>query len=378
MPLPARRPQSGFMITTVVDPAKGSTSWGERASIPLVRESLRRHSDLPSYGMTRFQGTRAQKNTLWREYRNYILQGLSYFDAATSISDRSACLLLYYALLNFAKAELLVANPSQIIGQRVAHGLSFNPIKAKKVTSDALLVQDGVFRMLYEARVGRPLSTRQRLPIQRLLRNIPELATQLQDVKFGSCAVIPLFHLIAVDATSAWPVLLMFTAIDPNNSTGKLFHKVFRPVQTNRMTWREEFSLSRRAMGNPVIYESIDVAANPSPNIFNDWGARAITWRIRDILSPSVSVGADGLITPSLYTSKLLSMPTSLARYATIYYASSLVRYRPSIFDERSAPENAYLFDAIARECALPVLVDALNGLEGRTQTFYGDESLRA
>src|ERR1039457_5238180 len=106
-------------------------------------------------------------------------------------------------------------------------------------------------------------------------------------------------------------------------------------------------------------------------------GSAGNTWRIKDILSPSVSAGADGLITPSIYSSKLLPMPASLARYATIYYASSLVRYRPSIFDAQSAPENAYLFDAIARECALPILVDALTGLEGRAQMFYGDESLR-
>jgi hypothetical protein len=327
--------------------------------------------------MARFQGTQAQKRALWREYRNYILQALSYFDAAINVPDRSACLLLYYAMLNFAKAELLVTNPSQIIGQRVAHGLSFSPIKAKKVTSDALLVQNGVFRMLYEKRVGQQLSLGQRLPIQRLLRNIPEIASQIQDVKFDPCAVIPLFHMISIDATSAWAVLLMWTAISPTSSTGNLFHKVFRQVELNVLTWREEFGLSRRAVGTPIVYQSIDVATHPSSSIINLWGAQAITWRIKDILSPSVSAGADGLITPSIYSSKLLPMPASLARYATIYYASSLVRYRPSIFDAQSAPENAYLFDAIARECALPILVDALTGLEGRAQMFYGDESLR-
>jgi hypothetical protein len=378
MTLPTRRPQTGYMVATIVDPLKGSSAWGERESISFVRELIRRHSDLPSYVIGRFRGPKAQTNALWREYRNYILQGLSYFDAASSVRDRSACLLLYYALMNFAKAELLVTNPSLIVGKRVAHGLSFDPIKARKVTSDALLAKGGVFSMLYQNRVGRPLPVPQRLPIERLLRNISELGTQLRDVGFGSCAVIPLFHVVAIGATSTWPVISMFTAIESKSSTGKLFLKVFRPVETNKMTWREEFSISRRAFANPITYESIDVAPRPHHNFFNSSGALAITWRLKDILSPSVSFGADGLLTPSLYSSKLLPMPASLARYATIYYASSLVRYRPSMFDERSTPENAYLFDAIARECALPILVDALNGLEGRTQMFHDDESFRA
>jgi hypothetical protein len=70
-------------------------------------------------------------------------------------------------------------------------------------------------------------------------------------------------------------------------------------------------------------------------------------------------------------------MPASLARYTIIFYASSLVRYRPSLFDAQSSPQNAYLFEAIARECALPLLVDSLAGLEGKPQLFYPDDALR-
>src|SRR5450631_1206490 len=194
MPLPTGRPYSGFVLTPIVDPSIGARTWGEPASIPLVRELIRRHAELPSYGSGRFSGTRSQKNALWRDYRNYVRQALSYFDAAVNVPDRSACLLYYYSLLNFAKAELLCTRATQIVGQRIAHGLSFNPIKARKVTSDALVVHDGVFRLLYEQRVGRTIASGQRLGIQRLLANIPEITSQLTDVNMGSTALTNLFH----------------------------------------------------------------------------------------------------------------------------------------------------------------------------------------
>jgi hypothetical protein len=325
--------------------------------------------------MDKFTGTKAQRKSLWGEYRNFVIQAISYFDAATKVSDRSACLLLYYAMLNFAKAELAVTDPSKVIGKRIGHGLSFNPVKAKRVSSDSLLVQDGVFRILYEKRVGKNLGLHQRLPVGRLLRNIPEIATQLQDVKFSPTAVKPLFHQICIDASSAWSVLMTWPQVDPKNVSGRLFHRVFQQVQTN-FDWRQEFAMSARMTVEPAMYESVEKAANFSPNLPNIMGAHALTWRIKDILSPSLDEGVDGQITPSLYASTLLPMPASLARYATIYYASSLVRYRPSIFDARTAPENSYLFDAIARECALPILVDALSALEGQTQVFV--RSLRS
>lgn len=47
------------------------------------------------------------------------------------------------------------------------------------------------------------------------------------------------------------------------------------------------------------------------------------------------------------------------------------------MFDPQSCPQNSYLFDAVARECALPLLIDALCGLEGKAQTFVSKDGLR-
>jgi hypothetical protein len=373
--LPTGRMYSNWSLGPIYDPARGSATWTERASVPLLRELLRRHAELPSYGIQRFTGTRAQKNELWKEYRNYVYQALSYFDAATNVSDRSACLLYYYAALNFAKAELLNTSASQIIHQRIHHGLSYDPTKARKLDNDYIKVSSGgIFGLLYQRKVNRPIQGGQRLPIQRLLSNIPEIATQLLDSGVARPLVYPVFHMIATDGTESWPILLTQNDVDPGGRTGRLFYQVFRQVQLHP-NWRDHFGMSRR-LGGARIFESVETVAN-SAHASPITRALEITWKLRDIISEPAHAYVDGWITPSIYRSKMLPMPASLARYTVIFYASSLVRYRPSLFDSQTCPQNSYLFDAIARECALPMLVDVLNALEGKSQFFYSEDAFR-
>jgi hypothetical protein len=182
--------------------------------------------------------------------------------------------------------------------------------------------------------------------------------------------------MIAWDAVQSWSVLLSFQDIETRDSTGRLLARVFRQVQPSA-TWRDHFGFSRRTSGPPKVYESIQAIAKPAPDQFSLASTLGISWQLRDILSSSYNATADAWISPSIYKSRMLPMPASLARYVTIFYASSLVRYRPSMFDSQSLPQNAYLFDAVARECALPLLTDALTGLEGRPQVFYAEDALR-
>jgi hypothetical protein len=86
----------------------------------------------------------------------------------------------------------------------------------------------------------------------------------------------------------------------------------------------------------------------------------------------------DAFLAPSFYKDRLLVMPPSLCRYAISFYASSLVRYRPSMFDSEKYPEQAYMFDAIARECALTMLIDTLAGLEGREQFYHASNWMKS
>jgi hypothetical protein len=377
-PHPQGRPIMNWALMPPVDPAGRSETWSEPASIPLVRELLRKHAEISSYGTRRFSGTRAQRNASWYHYRNFLRQALSNFDAAIQVSNRSACLLYYYALLNFAKAELMNTHAAQVVNTRIYHGLTFDVTRAATISGDRLRINNGVFPLLYERRVGRPIANGEFLSIKRVLGHVPEVSTQLADTGIGSSAMFPAFHLIANNGPECWPVLLTFNfSLNQNSNAGRLFFRNFREIQLIP-NWRDVFGLSRRAIGSGVqLFESIDTAQNLSSNVLNIDGANAITWRLREMITYPLRQSSDVLISPSLYITKWLPMPASIARYAMMFYASSLVRYRPSMFDAQLFPEQAYLFDAIARECALPILVDVLSALEGKPQLFMPEHGYR-
>jgi hypothetical protein len=334
---------------------------------------------LEAVGRSRFAGSLKQRNALWLVYRNFLRQALSNFRAALAVDNRSASLLYYYAMLNFAKAELLTAGAT--VGGFVSHGLRFNVTRARSIGGDSLTVTDGIFPLLYKARTGRALPTGTRLPIRRLLGHVPEVGTQL-DTAFGwRTEVFGLLHLVALDGAAAWTLVAAenIGELESDTATGRYFRRFFRRVEPPP-DWRDRFAVSRRA-GGLHFYESIAIQAHtPGDEVavaaaFDS--AAGNTWSVRDILGESPAGMWDAWLSPSLYKTRMLPMPPSMARYALAFYASSLVRYRPSMFDSQLSPELAYFLDALTRECAVPMLTDTLAGLTGTDYVFWAEEELR-
>jgi hypothetical protein len=382
MPPVPLRPYTEWLLMEPQDPDVDTTTWNESASYALLLEALRRHSEIGSFGRTLFSGTKATKNLRWYQYRNLVKQAISNFSAALTVSNRSACLLYYYAMLNFAKAELLEAHPADVTG-RIRHGLSFDPTKAKTVSGDSLIVHDGVFKLLYQKRTGRNLPTGTVLPIKRLLGNIPEIGQQIIDAGLGSSKAGGCLHMIATDGHASWPLLVVKDTDISNwgTSSSSIFLSVFEEVDSSPAGFhdmlRDNFAVSRRSPFVGEVYQSRSTAANATPSSIDIDGALRITWGIRDLFGLPTTESIDAFLAPSLYKRDLLIMPPSLCRYAVTFYASSLVRYRPYIFDSERYPEQAYMFDAIARECALPMLIDTFSGLQQHPNFFHAPDALR-
>jgi YaaC-like Protein len=372
---------SGSLSRPLCDPSTPLSALMDWPTAPSVLEMLRTDAELPSIGRSRFQGTLRDRNALWRDYRNFLRQAISNYRAALGVDNRSASLLYYYAMLNFAKAELLAVQPSAVRG-RVSHGLHFDPTRAKTVRGDSLTVQNGVFRMLYEHRTGYKLPIGTRLPIHRLLARIPEIEQQLTSIGMGPTEVRGVLFLLAGDGSASWSMLGLEidTALKPNTATGRLFGRLFSRVEAPP-EWQRHFSMSRRYAPWPAFYESHATFPHGGLGTASaDAASRAAhqnAWSAKDILETATSGTFDAWLSPSLYGPKMLPMPPSLARYAVTYYASSLVRYRPSMFDSQISPQYAYLFDALARECSVPMLTDTLLALTKRLRFFMPDGAFR-
>lgn len=332
----------------------------------------------PSQGRDLFSGTLADRNALWREFRNYVRQARAYDDASRGVHGSSAALLLYYSLLNLAKAELLTRSPASILGQPIRHGLLFKRGTGHSIAGDAVEVSAGVFPLLYEKRTGTPLPLGTRIPVKRLLPLVPEIGWEVERCQLGPSKVAYLLHAAVWNAESLWALIAVarLNMVTENAVSARIFNRSFEPIGYPP-DWRDKFAVTRRYIGGVFeIFQSRAVMPRREPNGVvwpDEYGSVAVnTWdRLRSIIDFSVDASYDALICPSLYSSRLLAMPASLARYALMFYVSSLVRYAPSKLDPSTQANQAWLLDSFTHESHIPVLCDSLNGISGRHHYFY-------
>lgn len=342
---------------------------------------LRGYRDDPDRGRALFQGTRASRNQQWREFASYLRQGETYFRGAQTISGSSGALLYYYAALNLAKAEIMVHAPAQLApGQRVGHGLSTR--WGGSATADRLLVRDGVFPILYRLKVGRVLS-REPLAIMRLLRNVPEIGFEL--VQSGeSSQTTHAYHSVVYDRDFAWSLLAMswdapFLA---NEVSRRALTRAFRPVDQPE-DWVDTFGFSSpfgrrrlRFFESPQLHARRDSRGQLNPRTLEEV-CRDTSDLIRPFAGEATIGEGEALLAPSLYKARLRPMPPALARYAVMFYASEVVRYRPARFDSMQNGRTAWLIDAFTPQAALRGLLSSLCAIDRAIYQFHSLAALR-
>jgi len=366
---PTRYPETSFL--------------SEEPSADLAWRILRSYRDVPERGRDLFAGTLAQRNKEWREFRSYVRQAETYFSAGQGITGPSAALPYYYAALNLAKAELMVHAPGSIVpGARIGHGLTTTWGKSSKASGDRLHVRDGVFPLLYRHHVGT-LPPREPLPVMRLLRNVPEIGYELEEMGERT-GTTQLFNAVVSTNRSAW-ALLAISAGAPlfaSAASMRLLTDSFREVDAppNHL---QLFALSTRFSATRFrFFESRFPVPLVGGRLERNLRLREVqtqTWtHLRKLADEISSAWGDLVLASSLYKTRLLPMPSSLARYAVMFYASEVVRYRPARFDPMEDASAAWLLDAFTAQGALTGLVASLCAIDRKLYRFSSPSALRA
>lgn len=317
----------------------------------VLRDQLRAYAEVKTLGRGIFGSLKAT-NQYWPELQGYIRQALSYDHAASLVNDPSAGLLLYYCSLNLAKAELLAVNPQLVFKKRIGHGLSYDPLTGSKMLTDYLTIQPaGVFPELILLRTGHKIPTGFRLKVTDLLCRVPEVS-----VEIGTLGLSADFRPVRLSArgtdTECW---ISGTFLDGgtwsnNNATTKYV------AQHAHVTGQDGFDsilISSRSAIGPI--SELDVDALRSMN--TKW--------LSPLLSPyppNISIAS-----PSLLRSKWVPLPPDLARYALMYYVSSIARYRPSLL---ATGEARWIFSVFTTDSPLRLLAFALEGITGKHHHF--------
>jgi hypothetical protein len=274
--------------------------------------------------------------------------------------------------LNLAKAELLLFNPSAVTTTKLHHGAActFSPgstLAGHEVTCH----KSGVFPLLYEKRIGTPLTSHTtRLSVKRLLSIVPEVGAELVDLDFIKPAAIPAYAAFVLDANECWPLLCLPDSTffkNKGDSLTKLLLRHFDEVSEGELGWRKVFAVSTRALP-----QSVTILQGKRAYPRSQW--KQLQTDVRTALMNHIDASQDALIDvllfPKLYSNRKTVITPSLARYLILFYLSNLVRYKPSMLDRRSHPEQAWLMDAFADQVAINVLAGFLDGISGMEHRF--------
>jgi hypothetical protein len=309
-----------------------------------------------------------------QSFHNFMRQAAEYDAAAAQVIGTSAALLHYYSALNLAKAHLLKTNAAQVVGTNVGHGLSTRLSTNNTIGGDHLLVRPGIFPMLYEAITGFEIFPDTKLEVRRLLANVPEIGWELETSGVGTSASAGLLHAVVSNGHSSWA----FVAVQANSprswfspatAASRLFLTHFEEV-TPPQNWQDVLAVSRRAVAGFRFFQSkIQIQGSASP--IQDVCDQTFT-NIGAIISGFDSYEFDAMITSGVYRSELWPMPGYIARYALLYYLSSLVRYRPEKLDPAVRATQAWLLEAFVEQSPPHSLECALGAIRGVPHRFLG------
>jgi hypothetical protein len=362
------RPIQGYQVVPLVGEI---VAYIEAQSPVRVWEPLHTIARSPSAAAEHFSSIQdpTMRTLLVDEFSSYIRQAFDYFQGGTQVPGPSAALLYYYSALQLAKAELLPVDPQSILGVRIGHGLSHQISKADDPAQDFLTVKNGVFPELYKKRTGVAIQNETKIYIRDLLPYIPELGDELTDVLGAQPHGIPVYYALAHHGGEMFSLLL--AGIDRHTDRQHIgaferaIEEAFEEIPLN-FQWKDIFGISKRTFHSPLprLFQSRSAVPDGSPVEMVAWSH---TQSFRHSLANPILENMDGIYFPPLSG---LPMTPAVARYALMYYLSSVVRYKPSILSSNRHPDYSWLLEAFVNNAPINLITNASDGVRGKWSIF--------
>jgi hypothetical protein len=179
-------------------------------------------------------------------------------------------------------------------------------------------------------------------------------------------------------ATHCWPLLCFFNnglLSDGREPMTKAFFRHFERVEVSKFPgWRKVFPVSHH-ITELNLYQAIQPvqrSEHKTPYAAFWTAANQIVQAVGPYLTSSLDVKYQFLLSGTVSKSDARALPASLARYALMYYVSSVVRYKPSLLDSQYFRESTWMLDSFTHESPIHMLARASEGIRQETRTFHG------
>jgi hypothetical protein len=354
----------------------------EPINVDVLWDQLRRVANAPQT-LARFNSIKgADRLAITHEFSSFILQAEAYFRAGSKTEGPSAALLLYYSLLNLAKAELILWKPTLILDddQRIHHGLSAVHPTPHINDWTVKIQRRGVFASLYEKRLDAEWSRGYgSVAAVDLFARCPETGLEFGQAGYGQASATGFYHAIVTDGAVSWSEMMVanYNVVLNSRPTRDLLIQHYQELEGPRRDQdvHEIFGISRR-MG--LLGGKLLLSRNPKAvrtGRFVATGLAHEQWlpETKKNLLPLLGdpkAGYDGVLSNSLSNDSLIAFPDDLARYAAVYLVSSLVRYRPSALNATLNPVQSWYLSAFVRQCSIPALHSFVNRILDKEMVF--------
>jgi hypothetical protein len=335
-------------------------------------------SEIPTVGQSflRSLGTPKPKAS-FEQFRAFIRQGKTFFQAAQALHFRAGALMYYYAFLNLAKAFILITDPKSVSG-RIQHGLSLGPVSRRPLSSQAVPVASapGVFHRFYQIQMGVPLPPALRLNMGTLLGYASDVKYEYEHAGYGSHRVLPVkCRFLSHQASRiTWPVLAVsdFSNLSLYKKSLKSFMAYFEPISPPRNLIRSTFDIYAEDYPHYMFFQSI----------------KAYQWTLDDSIdlrqirhdilaacgpmfqAPIYDDGHDFCLALPLRKTRQLPMNESLAIYSAMFFLGSLVRYRPAYLEGLLDSTDAWIIERFVKASPLTFIRYVTNLILGTDYIF--------
>ncbi|GHO48981.1 YaaC family protein [Ktedonospora formicarum] len=349
--------------------------------------ALKYYSEVEEVGLHLIQTKGLQPQQLQQEifdyFRAFIRQANSYYESAKLLHYRSSSLLYYYSFLNLVKAYLLLEDPQWIMGRTghaVTHGLTYRPSTTNTdFLLEAVRVNEGIFPKFYEAQTNRPLSATETvtLNIKEMLGYPSDISSEYQLTGYGNFKIFSPLVAVVTDQSQnlAWTIIAIPAIADLDNffNLQPKFLHTYQEIEINKQMLAQIFNKDVPELNyNFRFFQDI----TPIPLINNRTVPLAqLRQKIVDTLNPYIGThyyndNADfDLAFPyqDPVTSIWLPITEGLSIYVTMFYLSSLVRYRPNYLETLLNHKPAWLIENFVTntpQVFLRIMVSKITGKE--------------
>jgi YaaC-like Protein len=300
------------------------------------------------------------------EFNGYIDQGNAYWTAARRTDGPARALLYYYAALQLAKAELLLAVPERVSGKIINHGLRIEELETTSLLKVRVgFKRHGVFPEIVSSRIGQTFDSGTTFNLLELMSSIPDSGWELR--KFGRSRQLYAMGLrawVVVDSRRSWTVLSF-------PETDDLQSRRTRRSAIEATGFRvRNFQGSSLHQPGWVFAESIGSLKRPRDGEISNSEIELTRQGLLSAIQPMLGVSPFGEQSQEIsFLGDSQGNPVSslLSRYCALFLLSSVIRYRPGLLASR---ESKWLADTFLDDSMSPLLQGASMYLTGDEVTF--------